>query len=317
MLGERARHRLKQRIAHYGLRCGIPYEGVRLAMHAVDLASRPVDALRRRRAARHLARASRWSGFIPRERGFRRFAPGEIPGLEGFIDAGRRLYARHADGALAERGRNPFHMLLTKADLDGDPAFLEAALCPPVIEAAAGYLGTVPKLFYLDLWVTRPNLEARHYDSQLYHLDQPDTGIVSFFVNVFDVAPENGPFTFLPADVSRTVRKATRYDRVTTFGAGRLDDGEVFRHCRKDDEVALIGPAGSGGFVDTSVCLHAGSRCRSGERVMLVIRYMPAYRTGFNFDVMFAGARSTNNPLWGQVVLDTRARARALKAAGS
>jgi hypothetical protein len=302
MLGDPARHRLKQRIAHYGMRCGIPYSGLRLAMHAVDLASRPADALGRRRAARRLARASAWAGYIPRQTGYRRFEPNEIPGLAPFLEAGRRLYARHAGGALADRGRNPFHMLLTRADLEQQPVFLATALSAPLLEAAAGYLGTVPRLFYIDLWVTRPNLETRHYNSQLYHLDQPDNGIVSLFLNVFDVAPENGPFTFLPADVSRRVRKATRYDRRSILGDGRLDDAEVFRHCRHEDEVAFVGPAGSGGFVDTSVCLHAGSRCQAGERVVLVIRYMPAYRTGFQYDSMFTGVPLGDNPLLRQIV---------------
>jgi hypothetical protein len=78
----------------------------------------------------------------------------------------------------------------------------------------------------------------------------------------------------LPADVSSTVRTQTGYEAIYFRGDGRLTDEAVFAHCAADDQVVLSGPAGSGGFADTSNCFHFGSRCRTGERQVLVVAFM-------------------------------------------
>ena len=68
------------------------------------------------------------------------------------------------------------------------------------------------------------------------------------------------------------------------------------------DEISLAGPAGAGGFVDTSTCLHAGSRCQDGERVVLVIRYMPAYRAATTYNSWFTSAHTNGDPIRRMVV---------------
>lgn len=287
---------VKQRLSTYSMRAGIPYDGLKVALNVMDIASHPASALQRWRMAQEIKR-SQWASFIPRDKGYRKFGPGEFPGMEAFVAAGQAIYRQQANGVLKDRGRNPFHKLCTPETLAEYPIILETALSRPVIEAVTGFFGSVPRLSYVDLWVTRPNLEEDLYNSQLYHLDKPDEGIVSLFVNVFDVVPENGPFTFFPADLSRKVRRGTGYDRHSILGDGRLTDEGVFRYCRQADEVSFAGPPGSGGFVDTSICLHAGSRCQAGERVVLVLRYMPGYRTGFSDDDLYDPRLANGDPL--------------------
>lgn len=301
-LPDKTRHWVKQRIASYGMRARMPFGAVKTAMNCVDLSARPIDAVRRRAIGRRRIAQSRWADTIPREKGYARIANGSFAGLDRFIEAGRDIYRRRAAQLKPRDGDNPFQSLLTAEDFRDYPALMETVLSAPVLDSAIGYFGAVPRLMYLDLWVTRPNLREKLFSSQLYHLDQPESRILSLFVNVFDVAEENGPFTFMPADVSRRVCRATNYTWIETFGDGRLSDAQVFDHAARADEIALAGGAGNAGFVDTSMCLHAGSRCRTGERVMLVIRFMPAYRTGFLFDDMFRLARIGEDPIHRLVV---------------
>ena len=58
--------------------------------------------------------------------------------------------------------------------------------------------------------VTRPNLKEDLYHSQLYHLDKPDAGILTLFLNVFDVKEENGPFTVYCRRICRSVCEKQR-----------------------------------------------------------------------------------------------------------
>jgi hypothetical protein len=174
---------------------------------------------------------------------------------------------------------------------------METALSEPLVDAATGYFGSVPRLFYLDVWVTRPNIEDDHYGSQLYHLDKMDDGMLSLFVNVSDVDRDCGPLTFIPANVSRRIREGTDYERIDILGDGRLTDEMVFAHCSRDEEVEIVGRPGTGGFVDTSRCLHAGSRCKNGERVIMVIRYCPAYREVYSHECNRAAKPAEADPI--------------------
>ncbi|MGE0734872.1 MAG: hypothetical protein AB7G15_11420 [Alphaproteobacteria bacterium] len=302
ILPDHARHWIKQRIASYGMRARVPFPAVKAAMNLVDVSARPIDTVRRKALARRRIEASRWAHTVPRDRGYARIEAGSFPGLDRFVEAGRDIYRRRAKLLAPRQGDNPFQSLLVAEDFRDYPALINTVLSEPVLDSAIGYFGTVPRLMYLDLWVTRPNVHEKLFSSQLYHLDQPESRILSLFVNVFDVAPENGPFLFLPAETSRQVCSATNYTWMETFGDGRLSDEQVFSHSRREDEISLHGGAGNAGFVDTSMCLHAGSRCRAGERVMLVIRFMPAYRTGFLYDDMFRLAAIGDDPIHRLVV---------------
>jgi len=307
MVSEASRKYFKQLLSAASAKAGLPYEGLKVTLDLIDISAHPSDAYRRWRLARSSSK-SPWSGFLPQDKGYCKFVPGEIPGMDKLVEAGREIYQRQSATALNDRGQNPFHRLLSPELIEEFPVLMETALSRPLIDAVTCYFSSVPRLFYMDLWVTRPNLDTSLYSSQLYHLDKPDTGIATLFLNIHDVKPENGPFTFLPADISRRVRKATGYDHISILGDGRINDAEVFEHCGKDDEVSLSGPAASGGIVDTSVCLHAGSRCTAGERVILVMRFVPGFRAGFSYDDWFRSARTNGDPVRKLVVPSANVR---------
>jgi hypothetical protein len=97
--------------------------------------------------------------------------------------------------------------------------------------------------------------------------------------------------TFLPASVSQQVRDRTGY----VYNA-RLTDEQV--HAAADgaaaSEVALVGPRGTTAFIDTSRCLHYGSRFvdKTARRIVVMLQYVTPlafilpeddYRSGARF----------------------------------
>ena len=43
----------------------------------------------------------------------------------------------------------------------------------------------------------------------------------------------------------------------------------------------MAGGAGTGGFADASNCFHFGSRCQTGERIMLVVKFMLPHKAPY------------------------------------
>src|SRR5207302_4891292 len=92
--------------------------------------------------------------------------------------------------------------LLTDDDLVRYPQLVDFCLSRGVTEAVTRYLGTLPVLRRVGLWLSF----AAPMDgaSRLFHLDPEDFTQVRMFLNVIDIRREQGPLTFLPADVSDT-----------------------------------------------------------------------------------------------------------------
>ena len=104
--------------------------------------------------------------------------------------------------------------------------------------------------------------------SQLFHFDYEDLRQVKVFINIFETKEDQGPLTFLPADISHQVQRAIA--RVL----GRVQDERIYEEGGRNHEVKLTGPPGSGAFLDTSRCLHYESRCNRRDRVGLIIQFL-------------------------------------------
>lgn len=262
----------KDRLYRYGLVAGLPFGCVKLIADGLDIARQPAKVIRRKLTARRLLNGSPWRGAMPRDAGAVLVTPENWPGLKSLAEVGAKLHAGRAHQFVGLTGE-PFYDLLTPTDLRGHTIFEAVAHNRDLIEIIADYLGTMPVLVKIMLGVTPGR--AGIGQSQLYHLDKPDVGFVQLFINVLPTGPENGPLTFLPADVSARVRRATAYDR---NGAGRLTDAEVYAHAKPSDAIAVVGAPGSGVIIDTSRCLHFGSRTAVPPRVVCIIQLAPAHK---------------------------------------
>lgn len=237
-------------------------------IEARRIAVAPRSYLKHRRAARTFISGSKWADFIPRLEGYQLFSPGTFRELPEIVAASQAVFARHkAEVTDGEAYNKPyFFNILTAEDLRQHPVFVEFALSAAVTEAVTGYLGQVPRLNSVGVFYTAVNDTID--GSQMYHADGDALTQVKCFVNVWDVGPGSGAFTFLPKpQTSRVLRSGGLLKTIS--------DEDVFRTVSEEKQVTVTGSPGSGVFVDTSRCLHQGSRAREQPRLVFQFQYVP------------------------------------------
>lgn len=203
--------------------------------------------------------------------GYRIYGPGELPGAAQAVQALRGMFAdEKTNGPLAELAKSKPFLISVAPDqrtILANEAVRDFVLSDEVVDTVTRYLGEVPILTEILLLWTPPNETVQK--SQMYHYDGEDLRQIKLFLNVFDVDDDCGPFTLLPADLSGEVSAQSGYKG----GKGpRLDD-EAVNKAAAGKEVQVKGDAGSGIFVDTSRCLHFGSRGNRKERLVLMVQF--------------------------------------------
>jgi hypothetical protein len=178
--------------------------------------------------------------------------------------------------------------LLDNEDLRTHPELVDFALSDSTLGIATSYLGAVPYLNRVDLLYSVARPADDRIASQLFHLDPEGVTQVKIFVNVFDTHEEAGPFTFIPADETWRIVRAIRAERRREGRphVGRYTDEEIAAVGGTPAIISLRGPQGTGAAVDTSRCLHLGSRVKPGAfRLCLYIQYCASLEHGNVFDI--------------------------------
>lgn len=213
------------------------------------------------------------------EEGYRRLDAAAVPGWPGVSGRCIQLFDAYKDReTTAGNPRKTFLHTLADADtLLRYPELVEFMLQRPLLDAARDYLGRLPQLAGAALWWTPPNDTATR--SQLWHLDEEDRSQVKVLVPMTEVTAESGPFTFIPSAAS--ARAVEAYNAGRTFGRwrrlGRLTD-DMLAGCGVDPvdhAIAMTGSPGAGVIVDSSRCLHFGSRGNKVDRVVLMFHFLP------------------------------------------
>ena len=272
---------------------------------AMAIGRSPIEALRRRRmAAPFKTRAS----VMDPATGYRLLASNQSPELTDAVITCRGLFDQKAaelglsltqdrsdtetplrvEGEKRKDKRAFLRNLLNNNDLRAHPQLVDFALSDWALGTAAQYLRTVPYLNRVDLLysVARPTEDRTA--SQLFHVDPEGVTQVKFFINVFDTHDPEGPFTFIPADETARILRAIRTLRRQqgTPQVGRDTDEEISAVGGSGAVISVQGPAGSGVAVDTSRCLHLGSRVTPGSfRLCLYLQYCASVEHGNVFDV--------------------------------
>jgi hypothetical protein len=242
---------------------------------AGTVVSAPLTWATRRRLGARIATGA--ATTVPRHTGFLFLQPTILPGIDEVVSTCQRVYDDHR-AALAppdESGRHSDYLveLLSDRELRAHPELVDFCLQPGLVGTVARYLGTCPLLRRVGLVVSFP---AHHLaDSRLLHADPEDLTQLKLFINVFEVNHEGGPVRFLPSEVSSRVNRGRRArTRPHRFRHRRWTDGEVFRHAQPDALRSHVGAPGSAVLVDSSRCLHYGSRLRGGVRVVFMAQYL-------------------------------------------
>lgn len=203
--------------------------------------------------------------------GWRLIQSGESPDLTELA----QLCADYFEGFRARGGadeclaRNPSKRfllgVLSGNELLREPELVRRMVARPIVDAAAHYLGSVPRLEGAVLWWTPPN--ASQTSSQCWHIDELARRQVKILLNCSEVTPECGPVHFLPADLSDTVRAQMKHHR------GRVDDDALLARIEPEQIHQATGPAGSAVMLDSSRCLHFGSRGNERDRLVLAFHF--------------------------------------------
>ena len=80
---------------------------------------------------------------------------------------------------------------------------MDFALSDALLSLVTNYLGTIPHLNRIDLLYSVNHGGEEAISSQIYHLDPEGTRQAKLFMNLRDVGPDEGPFTFIPASARR------------------------------------------------------------------------------------------------------------------
>jgi hypothetical protein len=268
------------------------------AMLAIsDVATSPRDALQRKSAV--VAYNRRHPNVqMSRQDGYAIVKPASLPGSEDIITLSLRLFEEKKRKLEAAIGPDTelhakkwafLRSVLNNQDLRQHPELVDFALSDELLSLVTNYLGTIPHLNRVDLLYSVSHGGEEAISSQIYHLDPEGRRQAKLFLNLRDIGPDEGPFTFIPAAASSRIIKSIKHRRAADDGSelamGRYLDEELSEVGGLDQSISVMGPAGSGVLVDTSRCLHCGSRVKPGTyRLCLYIQYCSSREHGNLFD---------------------------------
>lgn len=201
---------------------------------------------------------------VPEATGYVFLRGDELEALSEVLAEGTALL--EARRSAARTGKEYLQQLLTAEDLQQRPAFMRLATSPRVVAMAAHYLGTTPRIRTVHLYWTPTNDSLM--GSQFFHFDHVGERQLKLFVYLKAVAAGEGPFTFVPADISATVKPNLPTNKM------RYRDEAVLDERANSRALQFMGPAGAAALVDTTRCLHFGGRARSSERLMMMVQYI-------------------------------------------
>lgn len=220
---------------------------------------------------------------VPDEVGFRRFTPDDVAGIAPAVATlqrvARELAPHYQELADHQHGRYRIVFdLLSDEQLLDLPELVDFTLDDAFLEAAIAYLGTVPVLRRIGLGLALPDpAHPAPRNSQLFHIDGDDRRQLKLFMAVEPVGPGDGAFTYLPAHVTQRVLAAIPGGRRRGYSYEYFADEEVLPHIAPHELQRLEGPPGTALLIDTSRCLHYGSRVEPGHRRLMLGTFYQRY----------------------------------------
>lgn len=224
---------------------------------------------------------------------------------------------RSARTRKSSRYRSYFQNIWRDRDATRFPAFLNFITSSDLLAVVCHYLQTIPALSttlppgirLVESNAAFDDQPAINKDSQLFHTDYYSSPNVYVLVLLADTTFEHGPWTFLPRSTSDRVKHELGYWK---RGKGyRLTDEEVESVADRTDLIEFSAPRGPVLFIDSSACMHFGSRNSVKPRFQLMLGYSGVCRTDFS-ELMIKPKRypvRSSDALLRQLILDRYRRA--------
>ncbi len=217
-----------------------------------------------------------------------------LPHLDRVLADSEKIIAERAGVQRSAKGayRSYFQDVWTPADLEKYPSFLDFATSSDVLGVVADYLGCIPALTttlpsgirFVESNAAFDDRPNDPHDSQLYHIDYYSLPNVYVLVLLQDTTAENGPWTFLPRSISMEAKGRLNYwSRQRGY---RVTDEDVYSVVDRNSVIEFSEPRGTVLFIESSGCLHFGSRNSVKPRFQLMIGYSGVCRTDFSEVIM-------------------------------
>jgi len=158
---------------------------------------------------------------------------------------------------------------------------------PQLLSIAAHYLGSMPRLLYVNLWYNIP-MDGEDIISQNWHRDGDDENCLKMYLYFNDVDEDMGPFSFIPKS-----QYGATFGNLWPFGS-RLHNVSVSHDIEKYfwHWFKAIGPEGSLVFADTTG-LHKGGHTTTKPRFLMVASFITngsVWRNNKNYQFFESGS---------------------------
>lgn len=170
---------------------------------------------------------------------------------------------------------------ISRNEFSKDDPLIKLALSDWIITKASSYLNMIPIVGSIQVWFS-PNESKIEEGSQFFHLDYADVNQCKVFINLDMIDEDSGPLTFIPKEKSKKITKSINY-KLSNEDI-RISDDVVLNYCDKKQWIKSTGQKGDILMVDSSRCIHFGSRAASKPRRILMIQYI----TPFSFTLPFS-----------------------------
>lgn len=168
-------------------------------------------------------------------------------------------------------GKKFLFNILSDEDIKNNTELLYWGLNDEILEVCSRYFNDIAKLSGLYLFKS-PITYANQFDSsRLFHLDMEREKQVKIFYLLHETNDEHGPFEFIDLQQSRDLMNKVGYD------GKRISDEFVKKDINNLNLEMFKGSAGKGLMIDTSNCLHRGSRDVKKDRYILMFQYFPLF----------------------------------------
>ena len=213
-----------------------------------------------------------------------------LPHLDRVLEDSEKIIAERSGLRRSEPGkyRSYFQDVWTSADLEKYPAFLDFTTSSDVLATVSHYLRSIPELSttlpsgirFVESNAVFDDEPDQSHDSQLYHIDYYSLPNVYVLVLLRDTTSEHGPWTFLPRAISETAKGKLNY--WTKQHGYRLSAAQIYSVVDRKEVIEFTGKRGTVLFIESSGCLHFGSRSSVKPRFQLMLGYSGACRTDFS-----------------------------------
>ena len=205
----------------------------------------------------------------------------ELPDFDETYD--KLLTSKEND---TNRTKSYFRNILTSANpVDDYPWFYKLAFTSGISEKLEKIYG---KLYFCGggVYLSTPSPSEALEGSQKWHIDRFSKKHIKVFVNLSDVSHANGPTAFINGKTTKSLLADTFTSFLTLVSKNKkkkqsllgLKGGIIVRSAenfKKEEHNATdsCGPKGTTVIANTGVCLHQGSRCTVGKRVVLLLHF--------------------------------------------